>query len=55
MIEIEKGQLTWVPKTVIFEGKEYPAPLDLLPILTYRTMLELLVERKDNINNKKYE
>ena len=55
MIEIEKGQLTWIPKTVIFEGKEYPAPLDLLPILTYRTMLEFLVERKYNINNKNYE
>jgi hypothetical protein len=52
MIEIEKGQLTWIPKTVIFEGKEYPAPLDLLPILTYRTILEFLVERKDNRNNK---
>jgi hypothetical protein len=46
MIEIEKGQLTWTPKTVIFEGKEYTAPLDLLPILTYRTMFEFLVERK---------
>ena len=52
MIEIEKGQLIWTPKTVIFEGKEYPAPIDLLPILTYRTMLEFLVERKDNRNNK---
>jgi hypothetical protein len=48
MIEIEKGQLNWVPKIVIFEGKEYSAPLDLLPILAYRTMLEFLVERKEN-------
>jgi hypothetical protein len=54
MIEIEKGQLTWIPKTVIFEGKEYQAPLDLLPILAYRTMLEFLVERKDNRNNNKF-
>ena len=54
MIEIEKGQLTWIPKTVIFEGKEYPGPLDLLPILTYRTILEFLVERKDNRNNNKF-
>lgn len=54
MIEIEKGQLTWTPKTVIFEGKEYTAPLNLLPILTYRTMLEFLVERKENRNNNKF-
>jgi hypothetical protein len=52
MIEIEKGQLTWTPKTVIFEDKEYPAPLDLLPILTYRNMLEFLVERKENREKK---
>jgi hypothetical protein len=53
MIEIEKGQLTWIPKTVIFEGKEYPAPLDLLPILAYRTMMEFLIERKQNSNGLK--
>jgi hypothetical protein len=54
MIEIEKGQLTWIPKTVIFEGKEYPAPLDLLPILTYRTVIEFLVERKENRDKNKF-
>ncbi len=51
MIEIEKGQLTWIPKTAIFEGKEYPSPLDLLPILAYRTMLEDLVKRKNKRKN----
>jgi hypothetical protein len=52
MIEIEKGQLTRIPKTVIFEGKEYPAPLNLLPILVQRNMLEFLVERKENRDKK---
>lgn len=47
MIELENGQLTWVPKTVIFEGEEYSAPLNLLPIFVYRTMLEFLAERKE--------
>lgn len=50
MIEIEKGQLTWTAKTVIFEGKEYTAPLDLLTIMAHRTMLEVLLERKKNRN-----
>ena len=50
MIELHKGQLSWNPKSVIFEGKEYPAPLDLLPILVYRTILEVLIERKEKRN-----
>jgi hypothetical protein len=56
-IELEKGQLTWTPKTVLFEGKEYPAPLNLLPILTYRTIIEFLTERTktkyNGTNNRK--
>lgn len=47
-IELEKGELSWTPKTVIFEGKEYSAPLDLLPIFAYRTMFEFLIERNKN-------
>lgn len=47
-LELEKGELTWIPKTVIFEGKEYPAPLDLLPYFAYKTALEFLIERKEN-------
>lgn len=50
MIELDKGQLTWVPKTIIFEGKEYKAPIDLLPILVYRTAIEFLLERKQERN-----
>jgi len=49
-LEFDSGQFTWIPEWVIFEGKKYSAPLDLLPILTYRTMLEYLVERKEKIN-----
>ncbi len=52
-VELEKGQLTWIPKTVIFEGKEYLAPLDLLPLLVHRTMLEFLLERKEK-RDKEY-
>ena len=39
-IEIHNGQLSWTPKTVIFEGKEYAAPLDLLPYLVYKVIIE---------------
>jgi len=52
MLELDKGKLTWTPKTVIFEGKEYPTPLDLLPILAYRVMFEFLLERKEKRENK---
>lgn len=48
ILELDKGQLIWIPKTVIFEGNEYPAPLDLLPVFAYRTMMEFLMERKEN-------
>jgi len=46
MIEMHKGQLSWIPKTVIFEGKEYPAPLNLLPIFVARTIIEYLKEKR---------
>lgn len=45
-LKIHNGELTWIPKTVIFEGKEYPAPLDLLPILTREVMIEYLIEKQ---------
>lgn len=49
-IEIHKGELAWVPKTVIWEGKEYPAPLDLLPFLVRKVIIECLTERKSERN-----
>lgn len=48
--EIEKGQLTWTPKTVIYNGKEYPAPLNILPIMVQQIILECLIERKNERN-----
>ena len=45
-IEFENGQLSWIPKIVIYKGKEYPAPLNLLPIITMDIMMEILLERK---------
>ena len=38
--------IAWIPKTVIFEGKEYSTPLNVLPILTGRLLIEMLEERK---------
>lgn len=39
-IEIHKGQLSWTPKKVIFEGKEYAAPLDLLPFMVRQFIIK---------------
>ena len=41
------SKLVWIPKTVIFEGKEYPAPLNLLPLMAHRVLIELLEERQN--------
>lgn len=50
-MEFETSEnITWIPKTVIFEGKEYPAPLNVLPILTGRLLIEMLEERKKDRN-----
>lgn len=38
--------IVWIPKTVIFEGKEYPAPLDVLPLFASRVLIEMLEDRK---------
>ena len=45
-IEIDIDSLYWRPKTVIFNGKEYPAPLNLLPLLTHYCLIELLHEKR---------
>lgn len=45
-IELDNGQLTWIPKTVLYRGKEYLAPLNILPMLAQDVMLEFLLERK---------
>ena len=42
--------ITWIPKTVIFEVNEYPAPLNVLPLLTGRLLIEMLEERKKDRN-----
>ena len=44
MVEQDDGSLLWIPKTVIFEGKEYPAPLDLLPYFARKILLEVLTK-----------
>ena len=49
-IEIHKGELTWTPKTVIYNGRAYPAPLDLLPMLVQQVVIEELTERKNERN-----
>jgi hypothetical protein len=45
-IEVDDGKLCWIPKTVIYNGKIYPAPLNLLPILTRQVIIEYLTEKK---------
>lgn len=52
MIEVHNGELAWVPKLVIYEGREYPAPLNLLPILVRGVLLNLLLERNDTIHKR---
>jgi hypothetical protein len=39
-IEIHKGQLSWIPKTVIYKGNKYSAPLDLLPIMVREVIIK---------------
>lgn len=46
MVEFDDGKLVWTPKTVIYNGKEYPAPLNILPFLVREVMYEYLTERK---------
>jgi hypothetical protein len=49
VVEIDNGKLTYQPKTVIFEGKVYDAPINVFPLLVQRTLLKVLEER---INGK---
>ena len=44
------NKLAWIPKTVVFEGKEYPAPLDILPLMACRVILEMLEEKQGKTN-----
>jgi hypothetical protein len=46
-ISLHTGELSWQPKTVILNGVEYPAPLDLLPILVRAVWIEELKERAE--------
>ena len=60
MIELENGKLSYTYKTVIFNGKEYLAPLDMLPILIRNTIIDSYKNKKwnnmkgkcDNCNEK---
>lgn len=44
-MDIEKGQLRWIPKTVMFKGKLYKAPLDLTAYIVGNVLIEMLKER----------
>jgi len=41
IIELDDGSLTWIPKTVILDGKEYDAPLDLISYFTYGVLKKM--------------
>jgi len=44
-LDTDCTNLVWNPEYVIFEGKKYKAPLDLLPIIVNRTLKEMLIKR----------
>ncbi len=46
MITIDDGTLSWTPKTVLFNGKLYQAPLNILPYLVYQTVIQYLKQKK---------
>jgi len=45
-IEIGGDSICWIPKTVIYKGKEYKAPLNILPSLAYDVIVEMLKQRQ---------
>ena len=49
----EEGKVLQMKVEKVFEGKEYTAPLNLLPLFAYRTILEFLLERKKLTTNGK--
>ena len=50
-VEFDDGSLSYQPKTVIFEGKEYKAPLDVSEYVYGNILLEFLQERSDDRNS----
>lgn len=45
-ITIDNGSLSWTPKIVLFNGKLYSAPLNILPYLVRQTLVEYLKQKK---------
>lgn len=46
MITLHKGELSWNPKSVIYFGRKYAAPLDLIKMIYQEALIEILLERK---------
>ena len=42
MIEFHNGSLTYQPTCVIYKGKEFKAPIDILVIMGYEYIYELV-------------
>lgn len=42
MIEIDNGSLCWQPTSVIYKGKEFKTPIDIIILMSYDYILELL-------------
>jgi hypothetical protein len=53
MIELEKGQLSYVATKVIYNGREYNAPISYSTLIYYDLMFEFLLERKEERRKKK--
>lgn len=42
MLELDNGSLTYQPTCVIYKGKEFKAPIDILILMSYDYIYELL-------------
>jgi len=47
-IHHDTGLFTWTPKIVIYEGKKYKAPLNVLTLFTIDVIKEFLEDKHNN-------
>jgi hypothetical protein len=45
-LEMENGQLSYEIKSVVFDGKKYPAPINIFPLLVVKTITNVLKQPK---------
>lgn len=42
MLELDNGSLTYQPTCVIYNGKEFKAPIDMIVLMSYDYIYQLL-------------